>query len=79
MPRFYFDVRNGSGFHHDHVGDEFASFEEARCQVQGILPDMLRDESPDSDLHTVTCDVRDETGRVVYRGKITYEGKRDPV
>ena len=38
------------------------------------LPDIARDELPDSEHHEISCDMRDETGRVVYRGELTYRG-----
>lgn len=66
MPRYYFDVRDCKGLHRDDVGDEFDSFEEAREQAQALLPDIARDELPDSDLHTIGCDVRDDTDRTIY-------------
>ena len=78
MARYFFDVRDSRGFHRDEVGDEFAGFAQAREQCQALLPDIARDELPDGELHIITCDVRDEAGRVVYRGRITYEGTRDP-
>lgn len=78
MARYYFDVCDSKGLHHDEVGVELADLEEARVECQGLLPDIAREELPDGELHTVTCNVRDEAGRVVYRGKITYEGTRDP-
>ncbi len=79
MARYYFDVTNSCGFHRDDVGDELPTFEDAREQCQSLLPDIAREELPDGELHVITCDVRDETDRVVYRGRITYEGTRDPV
>ena len=78
MVRYYFDIRNASGFHHDDYGDEFATFEQAREQCQGVLPEIARGELPDGEMHVITCDVRDETGQVVYQGKLTYEGTRFP-
>ena len=74
MPRYFFDVHDGQGFHRDDVGDEFDGFDEARTQAQALLPDIARDELPDGDLHEISCDVRDETGRVVYRGEMIYRG-----
>ena len=50
--------------------------EEARQQAQSLLPDLARDELPDGELHTVACEVRDGSGRIVYRGRLTYEGVR---
>lgn len=78
MPRYYFDVRDSKGFLQDDVGDTFDTFEEARAQCQSLLPDIAREELPDGDLHIITCDVRDQTGDVVYRGELTYRGTRDP-
>lgn len=77
-PRYFFDVSDSQGFHRDEIGDDYANFEEARDQAQMLLPDIAREELPDGELHTITCDVRDEADRVVYRGKLTYEGRRDP-
>lgn len=75
MPRYYFDVRDGQGFHRDEFGDEFGSFDAARHQAQSLLPHIAREEMPDSDQHCITCEVRDDTGRVVYRGELTFEGR----
>ena len=76
MPLYYFDVRDGKGFHRDEFGDEFASYDEAREHAQALLPDIARSELPDGELHVILCDVRDGAGRIVYRGKLTYEGMR---
>ena len=76
MPRYFFDIRDAKGFHRDQFGDELADFDEARDQAQALLPDIVREELPDGDLHEVVCEVRDETGKVVYRGEITYRGTR---
>ena len=78
MARYYFDLQDGRGFHRDEIGDEFDSFEEAREQAQVLLPDIVREELPDGELHVITCDVRDQSGRIIYRGKLTYEGTCDP-
>lgn len=76
MPMYYFDVQDAKGFHRDEIGNEMKDFEEAREQAQGLLPDIAREELPDGELHVVTCAVRDATDRVVYKGKLTYEGAR---
>ena len=76
MTRYFFDLQDGTGFHRDEIGEDLTSFEEARDQCQSLLPDIAREELPDGDLHTITCQVRDEAGRVVYRGELTYRGAR---
>lgn len=74
MPRYFFDIHDGQGFHRDDFGDEFDGLDDARQQCQALLPDVARDELPDGDLREISCDVRDETGRVVYRGELIYRG-----
>lgn len=80
MPRFYFDITDVHGYHRDDHGDDhgddLGSFEEARQQCQIVLPDIARSELPDGELHIIACDVRDEADRLVYRGRLTYEGTR---
>ena len=76
MPLYYFDISDSRGLHRDHVGDEFSGFEETRAQAQSLLPDIAREEITDGDLHTVTCDLRDEASRVVYQGELTFQGAR---
>ncbi|WP_237481018.1 DUF6894 family protein [Lichenibacterium dinghuense] len=78
MPRFFFDITGSHGLHRDEVGDDLDSFHEARELCQTILPDIARDELPDGEQRTVACDVRDAMDRTVYRGKLTFEGTRDP-
>ena len=77
VPLYYFDVIDGSLLHRDNFGTDLADFEEA--QAQCILPDVARDELPFGEYISFVCEVRDETGRVVYRGELTYRGQRDPV
>ncbi len=76
MARYFFDITDGTGFHSDSFGDEFDDVEEARAQAQALLPDIARAELPDGELHIIRCDVRDHTGRIVYRAKLTFEGTR---
>ena len=76
MSRYYFDVHDGDGRHRDDMGDEFDSFEEARDQAQSLLPDIIRDELPDGELRSVSCEVRDEAGVLVYRGCLIFRGTR---
>lgn len=78
MPRYYFDITKDGQHHRDEVGDACEDFEDARAQAQVMLPDITKEELPDGDLHQIRCDVRDETGRVVYRAEITFQGTRDP-
>ena len=76
MPRYFFDFHDSRGFHPDDYGDELVGIEEARRQAVAALPDLNRQSLPDGVLHTVTCDVRDEAGQVVYRVETMLRGTR---
>lgn len=79
MARHDFDIGEGGTRHSDEVGDDFeAARVQAQAQAQALLPDIVRGRLPGADLYVVTCDVRDESGRVVYRGVPTYSGTRFP-
>ena len=79
MPLYYFDVQDRGGFHRDEFGDDFDTLEDALTQVQALLPEIVRYELLDGDRHTVSCELRDATGRRLYRGELTYRGVRVPV
>ena len=72
MPRYYFDVHDRTGVHPDGVGDEFEGLEQAMTHAQGLLVDLVRDDPPDTDQQVVGCELRDEMGRVVYRGEFIF-------
>ena len=76
MPLYFFDVHDSKGIHRDEFGDDFASFEEARDQVQALLPDIARDETLAGETLRVSCDLRDEASTTVYRCELTYQGVR---
>jgi methyl coenzyme M reductase gamma subunit len=60
MPRFYFDVREGSTFLVDENGLEFSSLDEAEQEaIRGVVS-MGKDQLPRGDTREVTVEVRDE-------------------
>lgn len=79
MPRLFFDIRDCTGLHRDEHGDEFDDIDGARQQAQAILSLMIGEDLPDGELHQISCGVRDEAGRVVYQGDLTFRGKALPV
>ncbi|MGI4766113.1 MAG: DUF6894 family protein [Janthinobacterium lividum] len=78
MPRFYFDVHNAAGYCRDEFGDEFVNFEEARSMAQLLLPDIARGGPLANESCQISCDVRDETDRIVYRGEVFFRGVKYP-
>lgn len=76
MLKYFFDVRDAKGTHRDNVGDDFVDFEEARDHAQAIISDIVREELPDGERCEVVCEIRNQSGGIVYRGEITYQGTR---
>lgn len=76
MPLFYFDIYENGVLAADEFGDEHDSFEDARAQAITILPDMARDEIPVCDHQEFRCDVKDDSGIVVYRARLIFRGER---
>ncbi len=76
MTRFFFDVRSSKGLQRDEIGEEFADFEEARKRAQVLLPGITQQDLPDGELHQILCEVRNEAGKMVYRGALTFRGTR---
>ena len=78
MPRYYFDIFDNQGFHRDEFGHELEDYEEARQQAQAIIPHIMQEELVNGELHIVSCDMREETGRIVYHAELKYKGVRFP-
>jgi len=66
MPRYYFDIHDGERLTQGDDGQEFASREEMRDAAIRALPDIARDELPNSDVHVFSVRVRDEDGAYVF-------------
>ena len=75
MPCYFFDLLDGDRRSPDAFGDDFDDLDSARQQAQAILADIAEEELSDGEDRTFVCDVRDEAGRVVYRGTLTYQGR----
>ena len=71
---YYFDIIDNDVLARDEFGVELGSIEEARDQAQALLPDIAVRDLPNGELHKITCEVRDEADKVVYRGELTFRG-----
>lgn len=72
MPRYFFDVHNGSTTRDDE-GTECADLAAMRQEVLRLLPDIARDEVPeDGDRRTFTVLVSDEDGKAVFTATLTF-------
>jgi hypothetical protein len=74
MPRFYFDIQDGRGSFQDDEGSDLPGPTEARVMALEALAALAKDEQPDRDQCQWAADVRDETGRVIYRATLSLTG-----
>jgi hypothetical protein len=60
MPRFYFDVREGSRFMPDDDGLEFDGLDRAEREAAKAAGEIGRDRLPSGDAREITIEVRNE-------------------
>jgi hypothetical protein len=76
LPRYYFDIHDGELLVDDE-GTECADLEAAREKVVVSFQDVGGWITPaDGDNQRVSVTVRDEAGRKVYTGTLTFTGSR---
>jgi hypothetical protein len=75
MARYFFDLLNGNGPVRDEHGQEAASREEISKEVSRILADIAREELPGRGKGFISIDVRDEAGRYVFTGSLSFESR----
>jgi hypothetical protein len=71
MPRYYFDVDDGTDLILDQQGIECGSLDEMRYEAVDALPDLARAELPDGDNRTMTVKVRDAAGKYLLEASLT--------
>ena len=77
--RSYFDTDDGTGFIEDNAGLDLYGLTEARLQAQAALADIARDHVPAGGTErTMTCRVRDETGKTVLLASLVLMLKELP-
>lgn len=74
MPRYFFDIHDGS-FARDHEGVDCPDLDAARRQVKRTLSDFAKDFLPkDGEQHSFSIVVRDEQNRSVYTATLAFNG-----
>jgi len=73
MPRFYFDVREGTKFFPDEEGLEFDSLEAAEHEAATAAAGIGRDSLPKGDGREVTVEVRNEHRQRVLTVKVSLD------
>jgi hypothetical protein len=74
MPRYYFDVVDGTQIDRDDQGIEYRDIAEARIAAMDGLGDLTREILPDGSRRIVVVKIRDEAGEYVYACKVDFQG-----
>jgi hypothetical protein len=72
VPHFYFDIDDGECETRDEEGVDLPDLEAARDEAVSVLPAIAREVLPASDRQGLAVSVRDETGRIVFRARLTF-------
>ncbi|AWN44402.1 hypothetical protein DK389_06680 [Methylobacterium durans] len=75
-PRYFIDLHDGSGLLRDDEGFELPDEEAARGKLTSILGRVAREFLPDTDQQVFTAAVRDQTGKVILRARLSLEVER---
>jgi hypothetical protein len=79
VPRFYFDVREGTRFIPDETGLEFESLDAAELEAASAAAEIGRDQLPKGDARAVTVELRNEHRQRVLTVTVSMEIERvDP-
>jgi hypothetical protein len=79
MPRYYFDTDDGQHFIKGQEPFDLYGLKEARLQAQAALADIARDHVPgNGDQRTMTCRVRDESGKIVLLASLVLMIQENP-
>ena len=79
MPRFYFDIREGTRFIPDETGLEFDSLDIAECEAASAAAEIGRDQLPKGDAREVTVEIRNEHSQRVLIVTVSMKVERvDP-
>ena len=71
MPRFYFDVREGTRFVPDNKGLEFDDLDAAEREAAEVAAEIGRDKLPRGGPRDVTVEVRNEHGQRVLTATVS--------
>lgn len=71
MPRFFIDLHTGTDHIQDTEGFDLPDLGAVRSKVLRIMTTIVRDLSPDPERQDYVAAVRDETGAVVLRSRLS--------
>ncbi|MCE4225266.1 hypothetical protein HCU64_16040 [Methylobacterium sp. C25] len=74
MPRYYFEIHDGDWGEVDTEGADHPTEKHAGEEAIGTLTHLAKDKLPSRDERDFTADVRDESGRLIVHGKLSFRG-----
>jgi len=77
MPRYFFDVVNGHGLERDEQGKNLPLRDTITNEVAAILADIAKEELSTTPLAMMQVNVRDDVGKNVYHGELSFRGEWD--
>lgn len=77
MPRFYFDIRDGSYLAPDEEGVDLVDLHAAKIEAVHSLADLVREVRPDGHDANVSIEVRAD-GRIVFRAGLSIDADGKP-
>ncbi len=75
MPRFFFDIHDGTSQTRDEEGHDFINASVACEQAVGVLPDIARDTLPIYSQHQFVTQMRDESGKIIFTATLSLMTK----
>ena len=75
MPRYFFDIDDGTRQTRDDTGFDLPDLQTARDEALAVLPSLARDEIPDGDEHVLTVHVRDAEGQPIFRASLSLSSQ----
>jgi hypothetical protein len=75
MTRYFFDLNNGDGFTEDLEGRDLPDMDAVHKEVAAIVTDLAGDELNGTGSFKAKVTVRDESGKTVFEGVLSYNGE----
>jgi hypothetical protein len=75
MARFFFDIDDSTSSRADAEGLDFETSGQACRQATAVLPDIARELGPDGVLREISCTVRDDRGRRIFRTTLSQSNR----
>ncbi len=76
MPRYFFDIRDGTGLYPDEEGLDLEDERAARIEAAHALAGIARDAAKEEGRANVSIEVRTEAGREFHAAYIFEEGTK---